>query len=137
MICNKCKHIIVCHAFSEGTCEEYSDKIITSHIPCYKLCEVCSDKLNKCQQCGEEFNMYEATKNALEELKEMWQTDQDINRHTFIDVDDLFEENYTRTEIDEICREFVDKANEYLKNNSSWNYVVKYDGVRAYVVSNK
>lgn len=53
MICNKCKNRIIQPAFSEGKCKECGKDIITSHRPCYVLCLECSNKLNKCEQCGE------------------------------------------------------------------------------------
>jgi len=53
MICKKCERRIVLPAFSEGKCEECGKDVITTHIPCYKLCPECSEKLNKCEQCGE------------------------------------------------------------------------------------
>lgn len=57
MICEKCKHIGVLHAFSEGDCEACGDKVITIHIPCHKLCKECADKDSKCQQCGKVINL--------------------------------------------------------------------------------
>ncbi len=52
MICEKCKKIIVLHAFTDTECEHCGDKIQTHHIPGYKICEKCSDKYIACQQCG-------------------------------------------------------------------------------------
>lgn len=54
MICKKCEHIIVLHAFSEGKCKICRERIITGHIPCYEVCEECSEKFNLCEQCGKE-----------------------------------------------------------------------------------
>lgn len=52
MLCNKCKNRIVMHAFSEGTCEICNDKVITSHMPCNKLCKDCAENHGKCVSCG-------------------------------------------------------------------------------------
>jgi hypothetical protein len=41
MLCEKCFGIVVLHAFSEGNCQECTTKIITPHIPCYKICKSC------------------------------------------------------------------------------------------------
>lgn len=54
MICKKCKHIIISHAFSEGKCKICGETIVTGHIPCYEVCKECSEKLNLCEQCGKE-----------------------------------------------------------------------------------
>lgn len=54
MICKDCKHIIVLNAFSEGKCKICGERIVTPHIPCYKVCKQCSEKLNLCKQCGKE-----------------------------------------------------------------------------------
>ena len=53
MICDKHKGMIVLHAFSVDRCEVCGDEVVTPHIPCYKLCPVCSKELSRCQQCGE------------------------------------------------------------------------------------
>lgn len=55
MVCNNCrKGKIVLHAFSHGECEKCETEIHTSHIPCDKLCESCSDKYDLCKECGNE-----------------------------------------------------------------------------------
>ena len=53
MECNKHKNMIVLHAFSNGKCEKCSKEITTSHIPCDKVCEACSDKYKLCKVCGD------------------------------------------------------------------------------------
>lgn len=53
LLCKKCKHIICLQAFSFGKCEICGTKVVTPHIPCYKLCPECSKNLNRCEQCGE------------------------------------------------------------------------------------
>lgn len=52
MECEKCKNKIVLHAFSQGNCEICKTEVVTSHIPCDKLCLSCSDEHNKCKGCG-------------------------------------------------------------------------------------
>lgn len=54
MLCDKCKNQMVMHAFSEGTCEICNSKVITSHIPCNKLCKDCGEKHKKCISCGKD-----------------------------------------------------------------------------------
>jgi hypothetical protein len=54
MNCKECSGMGVFHAFSKGKCEECGAEIICPHMPCYKLCEECAKKLNKCVQCGNE-----------------------------------------------------------------------------------
>jgi len=54
MECDKHKNRIVLHAFSKGKCEKCGKNITTSHTPCNKVCEACSDKYNLCEACGEE-----------------------------------------------------------------------------------
>lgn len=41
-------------AFSSGNCIICKDEVITSHIPCDKLCTNCSEISNKCKSCGDE-----------------------------------------------------------------------------------
>lgn len=53
MECGKHENMIVMHAFSEGKCQECECEVITSHIPCDKVCEKCSEEKNLCQVCGE------------------------------------------------------------------------------------
>lgn len=53
MTCDRCKRMIVAHAFSFGKCKLCGSDITTPHMPCYDICDVCSDKHNKCVQCGE------------------------------------------------------------------------------------
>lgn len=50
--CTKCEGKIVLHAFSEGECIICNKIISTGHIPCDKVCDECSIKLNKCKSCG-------------------------------------------------------------------------------------
>lgn len=54
MKCLKHKNMIVMHAFSEGECQNCGCHIDTSHIPCDKICEICSIKYKLCQVCGKE-----------------------------------------------------------------------------------
>lgn len=56
MICDKCKKIIVCHAFANTKCKCCEAPIYTGHIPGYKVCNDCSDKHKICQQCGGNIN---------------------------------------------------------------------------------
>lgn len=53
MKCDKHKNMIVLHAFSSGKCEQCNKDITTSHIPCDKICEDCSDKYKLCKICGD------------------------------------------------------------------------------------
>ena len=53
MDCGKHKNRIVLHAFSDGECQKCGCDIVTSHIPCDKVCETCSDKYGFCTICGE------------------------------------------------------------------------------------
>ena len=57
--CQKCKSRIVAHAFSEGKCEICEQKVVTSHIPCDKLCENCSTVYDRCKACGIEMKAEE------------------------------------------------------------------------------
>lgn len=52
MRCKNCEHIIVMHAFSEGKCDICGGRVVTGHIPCYRICKGCSEKNSKCEQCG-------------------------------------------------------------------------------------
>ena len=52
MKCNKCKNMIILHAFSSGNCEKCGKEITTPHIPCDKLCKECANKFDRCKQCG-------------------------------------------------------------------------------------
>lgn len=54
MECEKCKTMIVLSAFSNGNCYICDKKITTSHIPCDKLCEECSDEQMRCKVCCKE-----------------------------------------------------------------------------------
>lgn len=53
MVCKKCSKMIVCNAFSNTNCDKCSTKIVTGHMPGYKVCKGCSEKHNICQQCGD------------------------------------------------------------------------------------
>lgn len=55
-ICEKCRKMIVMHSFIESKCKECDTKIITSHIPAYRYCNECAEKLSKCKQCGTNIN---------------------------------------------------------------------------------
>lgn len=55
-ICSDCRTMIVLHAFSEGECKICKKKILTVHIPCYELCDECSEENNICKQCGKNEN---------------------------------------------------------------------------------
>lgn len=50
--CKKCKGMCVLHAFSVSTCENCGGEVVTPHMPSYKYCEACAEKLNVCEQCG-------------------------------------------------------------------------------------
>jgi hypothetical protein len=52
MICEKCKGMIVLHAFDNGNCEICDAPVVTGHIPCYKLCSICAETNALCEQCG-------------------------------------------------------------------------------------
>ena len=54
--CNKCKGMIVMHAFCNTECIKCGDKIKTPHMPGHKVCKTCSEKYNLCEQCGKELN---------------------------------------------------------------------------------
>lgn len=56
MKCKKCDDRVVLWAFSEGQCEICDIKVVTSHIPCHKVCNSCAEKHNLCEQCGESIN---------------------------------------------------------------------------------
>ena len=57
MVCKKCERgKIVLHAFSYGKCEKCNSDIRTTHIPCDKLCESCSNSYNECRECGNKIN---------------------------------------------------------------------------------
>lgn len=56
MECDIHSDMIVMSAFSEGQCEKCDGKIITSHIPCNKICGKCSVEYNLCIICGEKIN---------------------------------------------------------------------------------
>lgn len=51
--CQKCTGKVVMHAFSEGECTLCSSVISTSHTPCDKVCDKCSDDKGVCMSCGE------------------------------------------------------------------------------------
>lgn len=52
MLCEKCRHIVACQAFSTGKCKICGVDVVTPHIPAYCICEECAEKLQLCQQCG-------------------------------------------------------------------------------------
>lgn len=54
-LCDKCKKLIIMHAFCTSICKNCSKEVITGHIPGYKYCEECANKLNICIQCGDKF----------------------------------------------------------------------------------
>jgi hypothetical protein len=53
MICNKHDKMIVMHAFSTGNCIICNEIITTPHIPCNKVCPICSEKHSLCEICGD------------------------------------------------------------------------------------
>lgn len=52
MICDNCKRMICMQAFTNTKCEICETKIITGHMPGYKVCKKCAEKNNLCEQCG-------------------------------------------------------------------------------------
>ena len=52
--CKNCNGMLVMNAFSYSKCENCGCDVVTPHMPSYKYCEDCADKLNACQQCGTE-----------------------------------------------------------------------------------
>ena len=56
--CEKCKNIVVLHAFSFSNCENCGVEVSTPHIPSYKICDVCAGD-NKCVQCGNKIDINE------------------------------------------------------------------------------
>lgn len=48
MICKRCERIGVLDAFCFSPCEICSEEIVTSHMPCYKLCDKCSSLSFSC-----------------------------------------------------------------------------------------
>lgn len=56
MICNKRKSKAYLQALSQSECKYCGQQIISPHIPCYCVCEVCSEKYSVCEQCGEEID---------------------------------------------------------------------------------
>ena len=52
MECKECRSDMYLQAFSYGKCIECRKDIVTSHLPCKRYCEECSNKLKVCQQCG-------------------------------------------------------------------------------------
>jgi hypothetical protein len=67
MECDKHENMVVLHAFSDGECENCGKEITTSHIPCDKICETCSEKYKLCVICGEEISVDVKYKKLLEE----------------------------------------------------------------------
>lgn len=53
MECDKHKDRVILHAFSTGKCNICNKEIITSHIPCDKVCDKCSKEYNICKICGD------------------------------------------------------------------------------------
>ena len=49
--------MIVAHAFSDGECEKCDKKITTSHIPCDKVCEECSEEHKICVICAKKIKI--------------------------------------------------------------------------------
>lgn len=54
MRCKKCMSRVVLCAFDEGNCKSCNKKVFSANIPCNKLCDECSIKENKCEQCNQE-----------------------------------------------------------------------------------
>jgi hypothetical protein len=50
--CKECENMIVLHAFSEGVCKLCDGHVSTPHIPCFVICESCSEEFNLCLSCG-------------------------------------------------------------------------------------
>lgn len=48
--------MIVLHAFCFGKCDICDKEIQSGHIPCDKVCEECSEKLEVCKVCGKKFS---------------------------------------------------------------------------------
>jgi len=44
--------MVVLHGFSEGKCIMCERVVVTAHIPCNKVCPVCSENMNMCEICG-------------------------------------------------------------------------------------
>lgn len=59
--CQKCTGKVVMHAFSEGECTLCNATISTSHTPCDKVCDKCSDEKGVCMSCGESLNEVKRT----------------------------------------------------------------------------
>ena len=56
MICEACKHMVTLSAISIGVCDMCGREVLTPHIPCYEVCNKCSEKYGLCQQCGKKMN---------------------------------------------------------------------------------
>jgi len=66
MVCKNCTGMLVLWAFSNGKCEKCGVDVVTSHIPCDKVCDSCSEQYEICKQCGEEKEDESATKLRIE-----------------------------------------------------------------------
>lgn len=51
--CDKCKKLMVLHAFSEGECKACELVFQRGHIPCGGYCDDCAKRYNICYNCGE------------------------------------------------------------------------------------
>lgn len=52
MLCDKCINSLYLQAISFGKCKICGRDIYCPHLPCYDLCDKCSDENSYCQQCG-------------------------------------------------------------------------------------
>lgn len=53
MFCIYCDSGLYPQAITLSNCLSCGVQLYTPHQPGYKYCKSCSDKMNKCQQCGE------------------------------------------------------------------------------------
>lgn len=65
----------------------------------------------------------------LNELKEKIETNNYTNEKSinFLEEDDLLDDDYTRSEVAKIQREFMDAASEYLKENHPGKFIIYCD----------
>lgn len=54
LFCKACNRSLYFQALSNGLCKICEVKINCPHMPCYKVCDECAEKLNLCKQCGKE-----------------------------------------------------------------------------------
>ncbi len=82
MECHRHDKMVVMHAFSKGNCTICDKEIQTPHIPCNKVCPVCSENHRVCEICGAEIPAEIMEK--LEKLKQDMLAAK-ANRQEFID----------------------------------------------------